>query len=103
MKQDSFKDFVADQLSEISELRIRSMFGGYGIYHCSYFFGIIYKGRLYFKTSEKTKEKYIEAKMEVFQPNSKMALRNYFEVPSEVLEDKLELQKWTEESIRANK
>lgn len=50
-KQDGFRDFVLDQLSELPGLTHRSMFGGYGLYCGSVFFGIVQKGRLYFKTN----------------------------------------------------
>jgi len=50
---DSFKDFIVDQLSDLEDLECRAMFGGYGLYQDDIFFGILYKGRLYFKTDEK--------------------------------------------------
>ncbi len=32
MKDDSFKEFILDQLHDLDELEARSMFGGYGVY-----------------------------------------------------------------------
>ena len=32
MKEDSFKDFVLDQLSDLRGVTCRAMFGGYGVY-----------------------------------------------------------------------
>jgi hypothetical protein len=49
-KPDGFKDFVLDQLSGLPGLTYRTMFGGYGLYQHDIFFGIIHKGRRYFKT-----------------------------------------------------
>ena len=46
MKDDSFKDFVLDQLQELDSVEARRMFGGYGLYQDETFFGIIHKGRL---------------------------------------------------------
>jgi DNA transformation protein len=45
----SFKDFVLDQLQGVPDLECRSMFGGHGLYQEETFFGIVFKGRLYFK------------------------------------------------------
>ena len=84
---DTFKDFVIDQLQRIRGLECRRMFGGYGLYANSRFFGILFKGRLYFKTTESTREKYIRAGMKPFRPNAKQTLKNYFEIPVDVLKD----------------
>ena len=31
-KEDSFRDFVLDQLHALGDIRCRAMFGGYGLY-----------------------------------------------------------------------
>ena len=54
MNQVSFKNFVLDQLREIPDLQCRPMFGGYGLYSDARFFGIVYEGRVYFKTDDHT-------------------------------------------------
>ena len=51
-KDDSFKDFVLDQLSDLDDVEARRMFGGYGLYQDEIFFGIIHKGRLYENTQD---------------------------------------------------
>ena len=84
-KSDSFRDFVSEQLGE--EVRVRPMFGGYGLYEGIVFFGIVFDGRLYFKTDDTTRAQYEEWGSEPFQPNSKQTLKNYFEVPVEIIED----------------
>jgi len=53
-KYDGFKDFVLDQLSDLHGVTCRAMFGGYGLYCGRVFFGIVHKGRLYFKTNATT-------------------------------------------------
>jgi len=49
---ESFKDFVLDQLQALAGVDARRMFGGFGLYRDEIFFGIVYRGRLYFKTDE---------------------------------------------------
>ena len=44
MRDDSFKDFVMDQLAALPELRAKRMFGGYGLYGGEHFFGILMEG-----------------------------------------------------------
>src|SRR3989304_2400922 len=54
-KEDSYRDFVLDQLHFLEDISCRSMFGGYGLYLGAGFFGIVYDGRLYFKTDATTR------------------------------------------------
>lgn len=91
---DSFKDFVLDQLSSFGALRCRAMFGGYGLYRGKDFFGIIYKGRLYFKTDVTSRRLYLERGLKPFRPNPRQTLKNYYEVPVDILEDRDELVRW---------
>jgi len=50
VKEDSFREFILDQLHDLESVEARPMFGGFGLYRDEVFFGIIFKGRLYFKT-----------------------------------------------------
>ena len=97
-KHDGLKDFVLDQLSELQGLTCRAMFGGYGLYCGRVFFGIVQKGRLYFKTNSTTAPRYRERKMKPFRPNAKQTLKNYYEVPVNVLEDAGELTIWARQA-----
>ncbi len=100
MKEDSFKDFVVDQLQELSDVEARRMFGGYGLYQDETFFGIIHKGRLYFKIDETTVGEYHKRKMKPFRPNPKQTLKSYYQVPVDVMEDADQLCQWAETAIR---
>jgi TfoX/Sxy family transcriptional regulator of competence genes len=44
MPDDSFKEFVLDQLSALRDLRAKAMFGAHGIYSGETFFGILDEG-----------------------------------------------------------
>jgi DNA transformation protein and related proteins len=97
-KHDGFKDFVLDQLADLRGLTCRSMLGGYGLYCGRVFFGIVHKGRLYFKTNDTTAQRYRTRKMKPFRPNAKQTLKTYYEVPVDVLEDTGELTRWAREA-----
>ncbi len=75
------------------------MFGGYGIYYQDLFFAIISNSRLYFKTNPTIAKQYQDYGMEPFQPNPKQKLKNYYEVPEEILEDKRKLIQWARRSV----
>ena len=97
-KHDGFKDFVLDQLSALLGLTHRAMFGGHGLYCGRVFFGIVHKGRLYFKTNATTAPRYREREMKPFRPNAKQTLNTYYEVPVDVLEDAGELTIWAQQA-----
>ncbi len=95
-----FKDFVIEQLATLQGLRVRGMFGGFGLYQDEKFFGIISGGALYFKTNDKTRADHEGRGSQPFQPSAKQTLKNYYEVPSEILDDSHELVVWAEKAAR---
>lgn len=98
MKDSTFKDFVLDQMAGIEGVSCRQMFGGWGLYLEGHFFGIVAQDVLYFKTNETTRQKYLDAGMEPFQPNPKQTLKNYYQVPENILENPEELAGWLTEA-----
>jgi DNA transformation protein len=99
MKDESLKEFALDQLRGLGDVECRSMFGGFGFYSGEKFFGIIYQGRLYFKTSEATRAVYLEHGMKPFRPRAGQKLGKYYEVPPDVIEDPAQLETWAREAV----
>ncbi|HRI38678.1 MAG TPA: TfoX/Sxy family protein [Nitrospira sp.] len=97
-KSDGFKDFVLDQLTDLSGVIARTMFGGYGLYRRTTFFGIVHKGHLYFKVTETTLPRYQEHGMRPFRPNAKQTLKSFYEVPIDILENAEALTQWATEA-----
>lgn len=100
VKSDGFKDFVLDQLSDLRGLTCRAMFGGYGLYWQAKFFGIIHKGRLYFKVTPETITEYQQQGMKPFRPNAKQTLTSFYEVPADILEDPVQACRWADTASR---
>ena len=101
-KQDeSFKDFILDQLSEIDSVEARRMFGGYGLYQDETFFGIVHKGKLFFKIDDNTVDEYRKRKMKPFRPNAKQTLKSYYQVPVDVVEDPDDLCVWAKRAVQS--
>jgi DNA transformation protein and related proteins len=96
MSADTFLDFVLEQLADLDGLRSKRMFGGYGLYSGEHFFGIVFDGRLYFKTNQDTLSEYLVFNAVVFAPSEKQVLKNYREVPVEILEDRGRLLLWAQ-------
>jgi DNA transformation protein and related proteins len=99
----TFKEFVLDQLSALPDVRARAMFGGHGLYAGDTFFGILFEGRLYFKVDEASRFLYEKRGMPAFtyeKARQTMSMR-YYEVPSDVLESRQELIEWATRAIHS--
>ena len=99
-KHEGFKDFVLDQFSGLPSLTCRTVFGGYGRYRRETFFGLIRRGRLYFKTDLTTAPRYRDRGMKPFKPTSAQTLKHYYEVPVEVLAASDDLTAWASQAAQ---
>jgi DNA transformation protein len=98
---DSFKEFVLDQLHAVPELGARAMFGAHGLYAGETFFAILDEGRLFFKTNAAAQAEYLARGMGPFSYESrgKRLMMSYHEVPPDVLENAPELTLWARKAI----
>jgi DNA transformation protein len=102
-KDESFKDFVLDQLKDLDGVETWRMFGGFGLYQYETFFGIVHKGRLYFKVDQATIREYRKRKMKPFRPNAKQTLKSYYQVPVAIIENADELKEWAAKATRCHR
>lgn len=98
-QDESFRDFVLDQLQALDGVAARRMFGGFRLYREKTFFGIVHKGRLYFKIDASTVGEYRRRKMKPFRPNARQTLKSYYQVPADILEDRDGLAAWAVRAI----
>ncbi len=98
-EEDSFRDFILDQLSSVGNLSYRKMFGSTGIYCDGEFFAIISDGELYLKTNPDTAFRYQLRGMTPFTPSKDQVLKNYYKVPPEIIDDRHRLSVWAEEAV----
>jgi DNA transformation protein len=101
MPDDSFKEFVLDQLRALPELRARTMFGAHGLYAGEKFFGILDEGRLFFKTDAASQADYTSRGMGPFtyEMKGKVMTMAYHEVPPDILENAPELTAWAQRAM----
>jgi DNA transformation protein len=101
MPDDSFKEFVLDQLAALPDLRAKAMFGAHGIYSGEHFFGILDEGRVFFKTDDTTEKDFTERGMPPFtyEMKGKTMTMGYHEVPPDILEQPHELVLWARKAI----
>jgi DNA transformation protein len=102
MPDDSFKEFVLDQLSALPEVRAKAMFGAHGLYQADRFFGIVDEGRLFFKVNDTSKVAYSERGMGPFtyEARGKTMTMGYYEVPLEIVEKAPDLVDWARMAIQ---
>lgn len=97
MADESFKDYVLDQLKNVGGITARAMFGGYGIYKNGLMFGLIAEKGLYFKVDDGNRLDFEAKKSEPFVYESagrKPVAMSYWHVPDDVLEDVDALAEW---------
>jgi DNA transformation protein len=101
MADDSFREFVLDQLSALPELRSRAMFGAHGLYSGEKFFGILDGGRLFFRTDAVSQADYTARGMGAFtyEMKGRVMTMAYYEVPPDMLENGPELTAWASRAI----
>ena len=98
----AFKQFVLDQLGDLGDVVARSMFGGVGLYHRGFFFGIIARDVLYLKVDDSSRPDYVRARMKPFKPfPDRPTTMKYYAVPIDVLESAPELAIWARKSVAA--
>lgn len=105
MKKDQgFYEYVMnDVLAGIDGITSRSMFGGWGFYKDGKIFGMIADGKLYFKVDESNKAEYISYSSKPFMyqnKSGKTVAMSYWEVPSDILEDREGIEVWIEKSLQ---
>jgi DNA transformation protein len=101
---ESYKEYVVDQLGKLGYVTVKKMFGGAGIYYDSLIFGLLADDVLYFKVDDSNKSDYERAGMKPFQPfDDKPMVMPYYEVPVDILENRELLANWAMKSLSASR
>jgi DNA transformation protein len=92
---DLFKSFGA--------IRVRSMFGGEGIYAGDTMIGLVFEDRLYLKASDLNRADFLAENCEPFtySQGRKVVSMSYYEVPDRLLDDPDEFAKWARKAQAA--
>ena len=101
MNSSEFAEYIIDLLSKYRHVKLRRMFGGYGLYFDEIIFAIIINDELYFKTDGDLAQEYELAKSFPFtyQKNDKTVALSYWYVPAEVIESEDLLKNWFDKSL----
>jgi DNA transformation protein and related proteins len=104
MKRTEFLDYVLEQMVFVRGLRVRSMFGGYGVYQDELIFAIIVKDILYLKADAAIQADFNEKGLMPFtySTRDKPVTLQYFEAPPDVFEEPETMRDWVEKAIGAS-
>ena len=102
-RRSEFAEFVTEQMSFFGGLRVRAMFGGYGVYRDDYIFAIIVDDRLYFKADPITRAEFEAKGLSPFTyvARGKSVTMQYFEAPPEIFEEPEVMRSWVQKAYGA--
>ncbi len=105
MRNNHYITYILDLLSPLGGIKVRKMFGGYGIYKDSVFFALIIDDTLYFKVGDNNRAAYQanDSKPFSYEKNNKTVSLSYWQVPADILEDSHRLVQWVNEAVKAAK
>jgi DNA transformation protein and related proteins len=93
-----------DQFSDWAKITTRPLFGAVALYRNDHVFAMAWKGSLYFKVDRGSQKEYEAANSHALSYVSKgkeRALKSYWEVPADVLEDGDKLRAWAERAYQS--
>ncbi|HSJ32725.1 MAG TPA: TfoX/Sxy family protein [Longimicrobiales bacterium] len=94
-----FRSFVLEQLGRVVPVTSRSMFGGVGIYSGGLFFALMDGDSLYLKVDDGNRPAFERIGSRPFQPYDDERTMQYYELPTDILEDVDELREWVEGAV----
>ncbi len=91
-----YLDWLQDLLRPLGHIRLRRMFGGYGIYADELFFAVVLDEQLFIKVDAQTRAVFEAAGLEewVYEKDGKPVHMNYFRPPEDIYDDEESLQHW---------
>ena len=93
----SDSDRFDDLFAPFGKILVRRMFGAEGLFRDGLMFGIVYQERIYFKTSDESRQTFVAegAKPLYYKfKNGEGVLTSYYELPDRLYDDPDELAEW---------
>ena len=90
-------DRFDDLFAPFGKVKVRRMFGAEGLFRDGLMFGIVHRERIYFKTSEESRQAFIaEGASPLYYEfkNVEGVLTSYYELPDRLYDDPDELTEW---------
>lgn len=89
-------DYLHEVFESLGPIRVRRMFGGWGIYHDGVMFGLYAAGRLYLKTDAHNVAQFEAAGCEpfTFTQRGKPVKLSYWSAPESVMDEREQARSW---------
>lgn len=100
----AFREHVADLFARFGEIKLKSMFGGAGIYHKDQMFALMMDDRVYLKGGDEMRAAFEKLGVKPFViTNSKgeRVATSYYEMPEHLLDDPDEVVVWARRAYDA--
>ncbi|MEO5737159.1 MAG: TfoX/Sxy family protein [Variovorax sp.] len=102
MSTPGFVDFIVEQLAAMDRVSAGRFFGGVGLSANSVQFAMLMGNSLYFTVDDTTRPKYEQMGSVCFSYGTKkgwVQVKKYFQVPAEVIEDRVALVALAKEAV----
>lgn len=99
-----FRDFLLELFEPLGPVRIKNMFGGYGIYAGNVFFSLVFDEVIYFKADDETRPAFeAEGKPAFVLTNStgEKITTSYHQIPERLYDEPDEFVAWARRSVDA--
>jgi DNA transformation protein len=103
-RHSEFCDHLMDLMAPLGDVRVRAMFGGYGVYLGQLMFGLVADDTLYLKVDNGNRTRFEAAGLPPFTYTGKRGqpiIMSYHQAPPESLEDAAVLCDWAREALEA--
>ena len=100
---DEYKGFIQDILAEFGPVRVRSMFGGAGVFLDDVMFAIVASEALFLKVDDENRSNFEKEGMRPFSYRGKnrQTEMSYYELPERLYDDRDELAEWARQAYSA--
>ncbi len=101
---DEYREYVRDLFTAFGAIRIRSMFGGAGIFRDDLMFGLIIDDQIYLKVDDHNRADFEDAGQGPFlyeRKNGRTMAMSYYLIPDSLYDDTEELAQWAGNAFAA--
>jgi DNA transformation protein len=104
-RSSEYVDYLVEMLQPLGEIRVKSMFGGWGFYADEWFFAIVGDDAFYVKVDDVSRAEFEALGLEPFrfEMRGRQAVMDYYLPPAAALDDRELLCVWARKGIEAAK
>jgi DNA transformation protein len=98
-----FVEYLHEVFERFGPIRIRKMFGGYGVYHGGLMFGLVADDTLYLKADAGNAGFFEKERLEQFEYNKggRTIRMSYYQAPDGIMDDREQAAIWARRSLDA--